>query len=252
MTSDLARRALLRTLRQPANVVPVIFFPMLLVAINSAGLDAASELPGFPADSYLDFIIAVPFIQGGLFAMLNAGTDLATDIESGFLRRLALTPVRGTSLLLGQVAGVVALSLVAAVVYLTVGFIAGVTVAAGPAGVVALLVFAVAIGLMFSSIGAFVGLRSGSPQTVQGFFPLFFVLLFLSSANLPRDLMEQDWFATVAGLNPVSYLIEGIRSLVVTGWDPAALWPAIAILVVGTLVGGAAAAHAMRTNLVRT
>lgn len=252
MTSDLARRALLRTLRQPANVVPVIFFPMLLVAINSAGLDAASELPGFPADSYLDFIIAVPFIQGGLFAMLNAGTDLATDIESGFLRRLALTPVRGTSLLLGQVAGVVALSLIAAVVYLTVGFIAGVTIAAGPAGVVALLGFAVAVGLMFSSIGAFVGLRSGSPQTVQGFFPLFFVLLFLSSANLPRDLMEQEWFATVAGLNPVSYLIEGIRSLVVTGWDPAALWPAIAILVVGTLAGGAAAAHAMRTNLVRT
>ncbi|MGK2939583.1 MAG: ABC transporter permease [Solirubrobacteraceae bacterium] len=252
MTSDLARRALLRTLRQPANVVPVIFFPMLLVAINSAGLDAASELPGFPADSYLDFIIAVPFIQGGLFAMLNAGTDLATDIESGFLRRLALTPVRGTSLLLGQVAGAVALSLIAAVVYLSVGFIAGVTVAAGPAGVVALLAFAVAVGLMFSSIGAFVGLRSGSPQTVQGFFPLFFVLLFLSSANLPRDLMEQEWFATVAGLNPVSYLIEGIRSLVVTGWDPAALWPAVAILVVGTLAGGGAAAHAMRTNLVRT
>lgn len=252
MIGDLGRRALLRTLRQPANVVPVIFFPMILVAINSAGLDAASELPGFPADSYLDFVIAVPFIQGGLFAMLNAGTDLATDIESGFMRRLALTPVGGTALLLGQVAGVVALSFLAAVAYLAIGFIAGVTVASGPAGVVALLVLAVGIGLMFGSIGAFVGLRSGSPQTVQGFFPLFFVLLFLSSANLPRDLIEQDWFATVAGLNPVSYLIEGLRSLVITGWDPAALWPAVAILVVGTLIGGVAAARAMRTNLVRT
>ncbi len=252
MIGDLGRRALLRTLRQPANVVPVIFFPMILVAINSAGLDAASELPGFPADSYLDFVIAVPFIQGGLFAMLNAGTDLATDIESGFMRRLALTPVSGTALLLGQVAGVVALSFLAAVAYLVIGFIAGVTVASGPAGVVALVVLAVGIGLMFGSIGAYVGLRSGSPQTVQGFFPLFFVLLFLSSANLPRDLIEQDWFATVAGLNPVSYLIEGLRSLVITGWDPAALWPAVAILVVGTLIGGTLAAQAMRTNLVRT
>lgn len=252
MIGDLGRRALLRTLRQPANVVPVIFFPMILVAINSAGLDAASDLPGFPADSYLDFVIAVPFIQGGLFAMLNAGTDLATDIESGFLRRLALTPVGGTALLLGQVTGVVALSFLAALVYLGIGFIAGVTVASGVAGVVALLALAVGIGLMFASIGAFVGLRSGSPQTVQGFFPLFFVLLFLSSANLPRDLIEQDWFATVAGLNPVSYLIEGLRSLVITGWDPAALWPAVAILVTGTLIGGTAAARAMRQNLVRT
>lgn len=252
MIGDLSRRAVLRTLCQPANVVPIIFFPMLLVAINAAGLDAASELPGFPADSYLDFVIAVPFIQGGLFAMLNAGTDLATDIESGFLRRLALTPVGGTALLLGQVAGVVTLTFLAAVVYLTVGVLAGVTVASGPAGVAVLLALAVGIGLMFSSIGAFVGVKTGSPQAVQGFFPLFFVFLFLSSANLPRDLIEQEWFRTVAGVNPVSYLIEGIRSLVITGWDLGALGPAVAIIVVGTAVGGAAAAHAMRGNLVRT
>lgn len=252
MTRDLARRALLRTMRQPANIIPVLVFPMLLVAINSSGLEAATKLPGFPGDSYLDFAIAVPFVQGGLFAMMNAGTDLATDIESGFMRRLALTPVGGTSLLLGQVAGVVALSFVAAVAYLTIGFIAGVTIASGAAGVAALIVLAVLIGLMFSSIGAFVGLRTGSPQAVQGFFPLFFVFLFLSSANIPRDLMQQEWFKTIATINPVSYLVEGVRSLVITGWDPGALWPAVAVLVVGISIGGFAASRAMRGNLVRT
>lgn len=252
MTRDLARRALLRTMRQPANIIPVLVFPMLLVAINSSGLQAATKLPGFPGDSYLDFAIAVPFVQGGLFAMMNAGTDLATDIESGFMRRLALTPVGGTSLLLGQVAGVVALSFVAAIAYLGIGFIAGVTIASGAAGVVALVVLAVMIGLMFSSIGAFVGLRTGSPQAVQGFFPLFFVFLFLSSANIPRDLMQQEWFKTIATINPVSYLVEGVRSLVITGWDPAALWPAVAVLVVGIAGGGFAASRAMRGSLVRT
>lgn len=252
MTRDLARRALLRTMRQPANIIPVLVFPMLLVAINSSGLQAATKLPGFPGDSYLDFAIAVPFVQGGLFAMMNAGTDLATDIESGFMRRLALTPVGGTSLLLGQVAGVVALSFVAAIAYLGIGFIAGVTIASGAAGVVALVVLAVMIGLMFSSIGAFVGLRTGSPQAVQGFFPLFFVFLFLSSANIPRDLMQQEWFKTIATINPVSYLVEGVRSLVITGWDPSALWPAVAVLVVGIAAGGFAASRAMRGSLVRT
>lgn len=252
MTADLARRALLRTLRQPANVVPVIFFPLLLVAINSSSLDAATNIPGFPGSSYLDFIIAVPFVQGGLFAMLNAGTDLATDVESGFLRRLALTPVNGVSLLLGEVAGVVALSFLAAIVYIAVGFIAGMSVASGPAGVLALVVFAVLIGLAFSSVGVFVGLRTASPQAVQGFFPLFFVLLFLSSANLPRDLMEHEWFRIVATVNPVSYVVEGVRSLVITGWDVAALLPAVGILAAVTAIGGFAATRSLRARLVRT
>ncbi|MBJ7331901.1 MAG: ABC transporter permease [Solirubrobacteraceae bacterium] len=252
MTSDLARRALLRTLRQPANVIPVVIFPMLLVAINSGGLEAATKLPGFPSDSYLAFALAVPFVQGGLFAMLNAGTDLATDVESGFLRRLALTPVNGVSLLLGQVAGVVALSGLAAVVYLTVGLIAGVEIASGVGGAIALVLLAVGIGLTFSSIGAFVGLKTGSAQAVQGFFPLFFVLLFLSSANMPRNLIEQQWFETIATINPVSYIVEAVRSLIITGWDLDALLPAVGILLAGLALGSFAAIRALRTTLVRT
>jgi ABC-2 type transport system permease protein len=252
VTGDLARRALLRTLRQPANVIPVVFFPLLLVAVNSGGLDAATDLPGFPADSYLDFALAVPFVQGGLFAMMNAGTDLARDVEGGFLRRLALTPVNGVSLLLGQVAGVVALSLTAAVVYLLVGVAAGVEIASGVAGAVALVALAVGIGLAFSAFGAFIGLRTGSGQAVQGFFPLFFVLLFLSSANIPRELMEQDWFRTIATYNPVSYLVEGVRSLIITGWDVSALWPAVLVVVIATAVGTYGASRALRTTLERT
>lgn len=252
MTADLARRALLRTLRQPANVVPVILFPLLLVAINAGGLDAATEIPGFPADSYLDFALAVPFVQGGLFAMLNSGTDLARDVEGGFMRRLALTPVNGVALLAGQVAGVVALSFTAAIVYLAVGVAAGVRIESGLGGAVVLVILAVGIGLAFASFGAFIGLRTGSGQAVQGFFPLFFVLLFLSSANLPRELIEQDWFRAIATYNPVSYLVEGVRSLIVTGWDGAALWPAALVVVVATVAGTYGATRALRTTLERT
>ena len=56
---------------------------------------------------------------------------------------------------------------------------------------------------------------------MQGVFPLFFVFLFLSSSSLPRDLIEQDWFRTIATYNPVSYLFEGLRSLIIFGWDGA-------------------------------
>ena len=79
------------------------------------------------------------------------------------------------------------------------------------------------ISLGFGCIGAFVALRTGSGEAVQGLFPLFFAALFLSSMALPRNLIETDWFRTVATWNPVSYMLEAIRSLLIVGWDGEAL-----------------------------
>ena len=128
---QLARRSILRTLRQPAQIVPALIFPLFLLAVNSGGLKDATNLPGFPTDSYLTFALAVPFMQGALFSVMNSGTDLARDIETGFLNRLALTPLRGAALLSGLLAGAVVLGLVQAVTYLLVGLTAGAELAAG-------------------------------------------------------------------------------------------------------------------------
>jgi ABC-2 type transport system permease protein len=249
--AELARRSLLRTARQPAQIVPPVIFPLFLLAINASGLDAATKIPGFPSDSYVDFAMAFAFMQGALFSMINAGTDLARDVESGFLSRLALTPMRRAALLLGQLAGVLAVSIFSGVIYLIVGLIAGVSVETGVGGVVVLFALFSLIGLAFASVGAFVGLRFGSAEAVQGFFPLFFVLLFLSSASLPRNLIEQDWFRTVATWNPVSYLVEGIRSLFVIGWDGEALALGFGIAAVVAVIGITGSAAALRTRVVR-
>ena len=249
---ELARRSLLQTLRQPAMVIPSIVFPLVLVAVTSGGLDSATSLPSFPTDSYLDFIIAVPFIQGPLFAMINAGSSLARDVETGFLKRLAMTPMQRAALLVGQLAGVMAVALLSSFVYLAVGFAFGMHMEAGVLGVPALLALALLIALAFASLGALVGLRSGSGEAVQGFFPVFFVLLFLSSMYLPRPLIEQDWFRTIATYNPVSYLIEGIRSFIVTGWDGEAIALGFGVALAMAALGVFGAATALRTRLVRT
>ena len=89
-------------------------FPLILLAVNVGGLEAATNLPGFPTDDYLNFAIAFPFIQGALFASINAGSSLARDVETGFLKRLALTPMRRGALLLGNLAGVMTVALIAA------------------------------------------------------------------------------------------------------------------------------------------
>jgi ABC-2 type transport system permease protein len=248
----LARRSVNRTLRQPANLVFSFVFPMILLAVNAGGLNAATELRGFPTDSYLTFALAVPFIQGALFAANSAGTNIAQDIESGFLSRLSLTPLTRGGLLVGQLAGVVALGLGQAVVFLAVGEAAGAGFAAGPLGVLVLLALSVMITLGFGTIGALAALRTGSGEAVQGLFPLLFVLLFLSSNALPRNLIEQDWFRTIATYNPVSYLLEAIRSLLITGWDAEALALGFGCAAAIAAVGVWASSRALRSRMVRT
>ena len=102
------------------------------------------------------------------------------------------------------------------------------------------------------AMGVFAAIRTGSGEAVQGLFPLFFVFLFLSSMNLPRNLIETDWFRHVATYNPVSYLIEGIRSLLVTGWDGEALALGFGIAAAIAVLGMVAASAALKTRLVRT
>jgi ABC-2 type transport system permease protein len=249
---SLARRSALRTLRQPAMVVPSLFFPLLLVAVNGGGLDSVTQLNGFPTDSYVDFVLAVAFVQGGLFAAASAGTNVANDIETGFLNRLSLTPLRRAALLIGQLAGVLALGLLQAVTFLAAGLIAGVSIHAGVAGALVIVGLALVISLAFGGIGAFVALRTGSGEAVQGIFPLLFAALFLSSMSLPRNLIETDWYRTIADWNPVSYMLEGIRSLVIEGWDGEALALGFACAGGLALLALVAASGALRTRMART
>jgi len=217
--ANLARRAVVRTLRQPASAIPPIVFPLALMAVNAAGLDAATRIPNFPTEDFLPFALAVPFIQGALFATMNAGTDLARDIQTGFFNRLSLTPVGGPALLVGVLAGVIALGLAQALIYLVVGVAVGIEIEAGLGGAIVLLLLATLIALGFGALGATMALRTGSGEAVQGLFPALFVFLFISSMNMPRDLIEIDWFRIAASANPVSYMLEGVRSLIIEGRD---------------------------------
>jgi ABC-2 type transport system permease protein len=248
----LAGRSVRRTFRQPALVVPTIVFPLFLLAVNASGLASATRIPGFPTSSYLDFAITVPFMQGALFASTTAGTEIANDIETGFLNRLQLTPLRGTAILTGQMAGAVLLAFIGALIYLAVGLIAGVTIATGVGGALVLLLLAVLIAVGFASIGALLATRTGSSQAVQSMFPLIFVLFFLSSMSMPRNLIAVDWFRTVATWNPISYLVEGLRSLVIAGWDGAALAKGFGAALAIAVLASLAAAASLKTRMART
>lgn len=248
----LARRSMLKTLRQPFQVFPIVFFPALLLAVNASGLQAATRLPGFPTHSYVSFAIAVAFIQGSMFSLINTGTNLAQDIEDGFFNRLALTPMRRVALIGGLLVGVAALGALQSAVYIAIGALAGAHIAAGAGGVLVLIALGALAATGFGALGCVAALRTGSGEAVQGLFPLFFVFIFLSSSNLPRNLLRTGWFHTIATWNPISYLIEAFRSLFIVGWDATALARGFAVAVGVLVVGLALVTAAMRTRMQRT
>jgi ABC-2 type transport system permease protein len=219
----LTRRSVMRTIRNPALVAQGMIFPLFIYGFNVGGLDLATSLPGFPTDSYVTFALALTFAYCGLYAVTVAGTQLGEDVKTGFVRRLTLTPLAGSMLLLAQLGGVVVFAVFQAVIFLLVGFAAGAHVEAGPLGALLIVGFAAFYSVALGTVGLMVALMTRSSETVQAVFPLFIALLFFSSVGLPRELIQTEWFQQVTTYNPVSYLIEAPRSLLVTGWDAQAL-----------------------------
>jgi ABC-2 type transport system permease protein len=249
---ELARRSITRTLRQPAAIIPATTFPLILLAINSVGLKEATRLPGFPTNSYVTFALAFAFIQAGVFAVIGTGQNLAEDNQDGFFNRLQLTPIHPAALVTGQLAGTLVLGLFQAATYIAVGLLAGAHIQAGVGGAFVMVALVIVISLAFGSVGLAVGMRVDAPEKVQSLFPLIFVFLFMSSMSLPRNLIQTDWFREVATYNPVSYMVEGLRSLLVYGWDGEALalgfGCALGILVVGLTF----ASLGLKERMVRT
>ncbi|MGI8664188.1 MAG: ABC transporter permease [Acidimicrobiales bacterium] len=215
----LARRSILSTFRQPSVFLPGLLFPMLIAAVNSSAL--AKAIHFFPAPqpkSFLDFVMAATIVQGVLFGGITAGSDLALDIENGFFERLLASPVSRSAILLGRFAGAAVMGAVQVAVFVTIFTIFGARVQGGAAGVLVLLVTAVVLSVGIAGLAAAIGLRTGSAEAVQNSFPLVFILIFISSAFFPTELMH-GWYRAAATHNPISWMIDGLRHQVIVGFD---------------------------------
>ena len=219
----LARRSISRTLRQPAIFIPSFVFPLFLLAVFDGASDRVTSIENFPTNSYLTFILGGMVVQAAAGATTMAGIEFGRDIESGVLSRLRLTPVRGFALVSAQLAGVALFGIAQTVVVLSVGMAAGASLESGVAGAFVLLALILLLILAFGALGLMVAIRTGGAEAVQGMFSLILALFFLSSMAMPRDLITEDWFKTIATINPLSYPIEAARSLFISGWDAEAL-----------------------------
>ncbi|MEM8619933.1 MAG: ABC transporter permease [Actinomycetota bacterium] len=228
-TWEMSKRAIIALARQPALIIPSIVFPLFFLALGSSSFARAIDLPGFPAvNSYLDFGVAGAIMQGVLFGSITGATALATDIENGFFDRLIASPVARPSIIVGRLAGAMAFGATQTVFFLIVLLPFGLDVDGGLIGALMLTVSGTLIALCVGALMSMMALRTGSSEAVQGAFPLLFILLFFSSAFFPRQTMS-GIYKDLAGYNPVSYIIEGMRDLVIEGVSAWAVVRAVVI-----------------------
>jgi len=246
----LSWRAVVRFARQPSSWIPATVFPLLLVAVNSSAMARVATLPGVvpPGATFLMYLLPAAIVQGVMFGGINGGSELATDIQTGFFDRLVSSPVSRPAILVGRLGGAMAFGAVQAVFFQLVLWPFGADVEGGIPGRLVLVVVAVLLSLGLGAVAAGLAARTGQAEAVQGFFPLIFILLFLSSAFFPTELMS-GVYQKVAEANPLSWLVNGMRYQVLYGFSWSEAATSIGVCLVICAIGLAFATTQIRRRL---
>jgi ABC-2 type transport system permease protein len=244
----LGLRAIKQTFRRPQLASPIILFPTLLLAVQTGGAGGAVNLANFPADNFLSFMLAGAMLQSCLLAGNMGGVALAVDLELGFADRLFAAPISRFAIVLGRLAGVAALSALGAVWFIAIGLIFGASFEQGVPGMLVMVLLTALAAAAFGGLSAAIALYSGQASVVQGLFPLVFVILFLSTAFFPDDLLLQPAKA-VADYNPVSFIVDGIREPVISSLTLASFAEAVGAIALVGAISIALSALALRRRL---
>jgi ABC-2 type transport system permease protein len=248
-TGALARRSLAQTFRYPRYLAPLVVFPSLFLAVNVGGAGRSTDLPGFPdVNGFLDFELAAAMLQATMLTGVSSGMALGIDIERGFIDRLIAAPIGRAVVVTGRLAANAVLGVFIGCWFLTIGLIFGARIEGGALGVVQVMVLLSLGALVFGGLGASLALRAGNAGLVQGTFPLVFVVLFLSTAFFPRDLMQEP-ASTIAAWNPLSLIANGLREPIIDGASIGSLAEGLAGVAIVGVISTALATLALRHRL---
>jgi len=212
-----AKRAVRAIPREPESFVPALFIPAFFFIVNIGALqDLTESVPGVEGFSYRSFQLPTAII----FAVtgISRAPGLVTDIQSGYFDRLLLSPARRLPLLLGLMVADFALVVVLCIPVIILGMILGVSFGTGPLGVLLFILIGALWGLAFTGFPYAIALKTANPGAVASSFILFFPFAFLTSSTVPLDNLT-GWMRTIARFNPITYVLEGMRSLLEDEWD---------------------------------
>lgn len=233
---SIAGRALRQIPREPVPLALAIFIPAFFYTTNIGMF--AKLVHQATSVSYKAFLLpmAIAFAVTGM----SRAPMLVTDIAGGYFDRLCITPVRRSALVLGMMVADVLVIVVLCLPVLVISLSVGVRFATGLPGVALFLAYSGLWGWAFAGIPYAIALKTGSPAAISASYGLFFPLFFLSDAVVPKQALA-GWYQAIATYNPVTYLVEALRSLILVGWEPTALAKgALALAVLGALSMSAA------------
>ena len=245
--SSIAGRALRAVPRDVATVLPPVFISLFFFIVNVATLKkVVDHIPGL---NYTAFQMGTAILLG--VTGVSRAPALVLDIQNRYFDRLLLTPVRRTAILLGHIAADMAVAAVLTLPILALGLTLGVHFQDGPLGVLVFIALAALWSLAFAGFGYAIALKTGNPAAVNSTFLLFFPFLFLTSAYVPRSQLS-GWLGKVATVNPVTYLLGGLRSIVLqSGWQWTELGQALLAIVALGAVSMALCFGALRGRIKR-
>jgi ABC-2 type transport system permease protein len=213
--ASIAGRALRAVPRELETVIPPIFIALFFFVVNIGTLQRVTESTNTAFD--IKAFMMPTAILIGVTGVSRAGS-LVLDIQDGYFDRLLLTPVRRLAILIGHMVADVVVACALTVPILLLGLALGVHVEAGPIGLLAFVALAGLWSLAFAGFGYAIALKTGNPAAVNSAFLLFFPFLFMTSSYVPRSQLS-GWLNTIAAWNPVTYVLEGQRSLINNGWQ---------------------------------
>ncbi len=213
----LGRRAVREIARYPEATIPTIFIPLFFLVVNIGQVSKTfpSSTPFLEGEGYAAFQLPVSL----MFAVATATTGLAmvTEIDLGYFDKLLVAPIRRSSIIFGRLMADLVRGIASSTAVLLVGLAFGVSIRSGIGGAIVIVLLSALFGVAYAGFGVLVALRTRNVQATQSSFLLFFPLLFLTPNFVPFERLSPA-METMARINPVSYVIVGLRSLVIDGW----------------------------------
>ena len=221
-------------LSQPAAVIAPVMTAAFMFLLFAAPLSGLTELQGFPSDDYEAFLTAMIIVMTVVFSGTDAAMALLTDMLSGYFDKLLLAPINRFSILMGAllVAGTRAFTQVAVIV--VIALVLGVSFAGGWIGILVVIIASTVFGIAFASLGIIIAVKTKSVQVTQTSWVFFMPLAFMTTAFMPKDLLT-GWFKIAIALNPVDYVLRGIRAIVIQGWEWETILPGLWVLIALTV-----------------
>ena len=232
----LSRRAVKEIVKLPAATLPGLFIPLFFLAVNIGQVSKtfnARNAPFLFGQSYVAFQVPVSLVFA--VATATSGVALVTDIDLGSFDKLLVAPIRRTSIVLSRLAADLVRGVLSSTLVLLLGLAFGMRIASGVVGAVLIVALVSLFGVAYAGIGQTIALRTRNVQTTNASFILFFPLLFLTPNFVPFDRLAEP-MQTFARFNPVSYVIEGLRSLVLEGFVASKILACVAVIAVSGVV----------------